>query len=181
MSPTSEITENDDKILQYITDNPGTHLRQIHHALDIPLGTVRHHLVVLEKNGKITSEKNVLFRYYFPKGVFIRNDRNTLKILHNETSREILMYVLEKKSVHQNELVGNIGITAPSIHWHMKRLSSLGLVSVSKNGKHVIYELASDPADVIKLLKNYYPKIWDKWSDRVSEMFLNLSETSEEE
>ena len=24
------------------------------------------------------------------------------------------------------------------------------------------------------------PKIWDKWSDRISEMFLNLSEESEE-
>jgi hypothetical protein len=25
------------------------------------------------------------------------------------------------------------------------------------------------------LLKNYYPGIWDKWSNRLAEMFLSLS------
>jgi hypothetical protein len=25
------------------------------------------------------------------------------------------------------------------------------------------------------LLKNYYPNIWDKWSNRLAEMFLSLS------
>lgn len=181
MPHTFEITENSDKILQYIVDNPGSHLRQIQRALDIPLGTVRYHIATLEKNAKITSEKNVFFRYYFPTGSLIQNDRNTLKILHNETAREIILYLLEKKSVHQNELVRNIGITAPSVNWHMKKLSSLGLVSISKNGKHVIYQLTAAPSDVVKLLKNYYPKIWNKWTDRVSEMFISLSEESEEE
>ncbi|MDE1769523.1 MAG: winged helix-turn-helix transcriptional regulator [Thaumarchaeota archaeon] len=176
----SEITENSDKILQYVVDNPGAHLRQIQRALDIPLGTLRHHLEALEKNEKITSEKNILFRYYFATGFLIQNDRNALKILHNETAREILLHLLEKKTVHQNELVGNIGITAPSVNWHMQRLSSLGIASISKSGKHVVYELTADPSNIVKLLKNYYPKIWDKWSDRVSDMFLNFSEEPEE-
>jgi predicted transcriptional regulator len=137
-------------------------------------------LSALEKNGKITSEKNIIFRCYFSSG-FSQNDRNTLKILQHETAREILLYIMEKKSVNQNEVAGNIGISASSVNWHMKRLSSVRIVTISKSGKHVIYELDINPIVVVKLLKNYHPKIWDRWSDRVAEMFLTLPETNEEQ
>lgn len=177
MEEASKVNNNSNIILRCIINNPGVHLRKIYHDLDIPLGTLRYHLEQLEKNGKISSEKIFMSRCYFPIRYFLKNDRNTLKILHNETTREILMYLIEKTCAHQNEIVGNIGITAPSVNWHMQRLSSLGIVSISKNGKHVIYELIIKPSDVVKLLKDYYPKIWRRWSDRLAEMFLNLSET----
>ena len=83
--------------------------------------------------------------------------------------------------MNQNEVAGNIGISASSVNWPMKRLSSVRIVTISKSGKHVIYELDINPIVVVKLLKNYHPKIWDRWSDRVAEMFLTLPETNEEQ
>lgn len=167
--------DNSKKILTHIKENPGIHLRQIKNDLDISLGTVRHHLNSLEKNGIIISEKNNFYKHYFSVGTFPENERNMLKVLHNETSREILLYLLEKKTVHQNELVENIGITAASINWHAKRLNNLGIITVSKKGKHVIYQLAINPQYIVMLLKNYHQTVWRRWGDRLSEMFLSIS------
>ena len=177
--PCESNEDNSGKILVHIKENPGIHLRQIKNDLNMSLGTVRHHLNSLERNGTIISEKSNFYKHYFSVGIFPENERNMLKVLHNETSREILLYLLEKKIAHQNELVVNIGITAASINWHAKRLSSLGIIAVSKKGRHVTYQITVEPQYVVVLLKNYHQTVWRRWSDRLSEMFLSLSGDSE--
>lgn len=166
---------NSEKILHYIRQNPSTHLRQIADNLNISLGAVRYHLVTLEKNEKIISEKNAFYKYYFSIDTFPEHERKTLKVLHHETTREILLYLIENTNVHQNEIAEKLGITAASVNWHAKRLISLEIISMSKKGKFVTYQLSIQPKDVIKLMKNYHPKVWRRWSDRLSELFLSLS------
>ena len=34
---------------------------------------------------------------------------------------------------------------------------------------------SADSKYIVVLLKNYYPDIWDKWSNRLAEIFLSLS------
>ena len=43
--------DNREAILDYISDNPGAHLRKIARDLDIHLSTLRYHLDNLEKKG----------------------------------------------------------------------------------------------------------------------------------
>jgi hypothetical protein len=35
--------------------------------------------------------------------------------------------------------------------------------------------LEGDPKDLVSLMKSYYPSLWDRWSNRLAEMFLSLS------
>jgi len=166
---------NYEKILCYIRQNPSTHLRQIANNLNMSLGTVRYHLEVLEKKGKVIFEKNTFYKYYFSIDTFPENERKTLKILHHETTREILLYLMENNHAHQNEIAEKLGITTASMNWHAKRLISLEIISMSKKGKFVTYQLSIPPKDVIKLMKNYHPKAWRMWSDRLSDLLLSLS------
>jgi hypothetical protein len=57
----------------------------------------------------------------------------------------------------------------------MSRLIEFGLVYSSKKGKFVKYYIRGDIADLVILLKSYYPSIWDKLSDRLSELFLGIT------
>ena len=57
----------------------------------------------------------------------------------------------------------------------MSRLIEFGLVYSSKKGKFVKYYIRGDIADVVILLKSYYRSIWDKLSDRLSELFLGIT------
>lgn len=139
------------------------------------MGTIQHHLISLEDDGKIISEKHSLYRFYFPVGLFKENQRNILKIINQDTAREILLYIIEKKSPSQSDLAKNIGISPASINWHMARLVSLGIISESRDGKYKKYQFIGDPLYIVDLLRKYHPFIWNSWSDRIAEMFLSLS------
>ena len=89
-----KILENQEKILKYIQDNPGLTQAQITYRLDIPQSTAKYHLLTLQKEDKIFSEK--LFKtHYFPNGTSnelkiescIKNNNN-LKIVFESCKKE---------------------------------------------------------------------------------------------
>ena len=78
---------NTTRVLDHIQNNPGCHLRQIKRDLVLGMGTIQYHLNLLEKQGKITSERHNLHKYYFPIGIFSQNEKDILKIMNQETAR----------------------------------------------------------------------------------------------
>jgi len=178
---TDEFDEgNAKRVIQFIQDHPGCHLRRIRNELEISMGTVQYHLARLEKAGRIASNRHGLFRYYFPIGVFQDNEKNLLEILSQETARDILIFIIEQKNPTQTDIVDRIGMSAASVSWHVGRLARLGLISEIREGKYKRYQLNGDPRNLVSLMKNYYPTLWDRWSNRLAEMFLSMSKGEEE-
>ena len=174
----AELGETADRILQFIQNNPGCHLRGIKDMIQISQGTVQYHTDRLEKMGRITSTTSGLYKHYFPVGVFQNNEKEILQILTQETTRQILMYIVEQKSPTQTDIVNSIGISASSVNWHMKRLIEFRLVEEIKEGKYKKYQLHDRKVSsqyITALVRNYYPAIWEKWSDRLIEIFLSFS------
>jgi predicted transcriptional regulator len=167
--------ENIDRVLNFIQENPGCHLRLVKRELQLSVGTVQYHLAKLEKIGKITSNRHGLYKYYFSVGLFERNQKDLLEVLGQETPREILMVIIEQKSPTQKNIVRRIGISSAAINWHIRRLVNLNIVSEMREGKYKRYQLKIDHKCILGLLKNYYPNIWDKWSNRLVELFLSFS------
>lgn len=52
-----ELGDTAERILQFIQQNPGCHLRKIKVMMHISLGTAQYHLDRLEKMGRITSTR----------------------------------------------------------------------------------------------------------------------------
>jgi predicted transcriptional regulator len=174
----NELGETAERILQFIQNNPGCHLRKIKDTIHISQGTVQYHTDRLEKIGRITYNRSGLYKRYFPVGVFQNNEKEILQILSQETARQILMFIIEQHAPTQKDIVNNIGITAASIFWHLKRLIELGLVDEIKEGKYKRYRLHDRKVSskyITTLMRNYYPAIWERWSDRLIELFLSMS------
>jgi predicted transcriptional regulator len=169
-----------DRILRFIEENPGCHLRKIREELDLAMGTVQYHLDKLEKAGRITSQRQSLHKYYFVVGTFEENEKQLLEVLSNETAREILMFIVEHKFPSQTEISKHIGISSASVSWQIKRLQDSRIVDEIKEGKFKRYKLHGDSKQVIALLRNYYPNIWNRWSNRLAEIFLSLSQGEQE-
>ncbi len=166
-----------EKISYFVQDNPGCHLRRIKRVLGISMGTVQYQLDKLEKLGRVTSTRRGLYKYYFPAGLFKENEKEILEVLTHETARKILMFIIEQKSPTQTDIVNTIRISARSVGWHVGHLIDLAIVREIKDGRYKRYQLQeSNPKNIITLLRNYYPNIWDMWSIRVVEMFLALSD-----
>ncbi len=171
-----------DKVLHFIQNNPGCHLRRIKRAMGISMGTVQYQLDKLEKMGRVTSTRRGLYKYYFPAALFKENEKEILEVLTHETARKILMFILEQKSPTQTDIVNSVRISASSIGWHVRRLTDIKIIKETKDGRYKRYQLhESDPKYIITLLRNYYPSIWDRWSMRIVEMFLSLSSSREME
>jgi predicted transcriptional regulator len=166
-----------DKVLRFIQEKPGCHLRRIKNELGISIGSVQYQLLRLENMQRVTSARQGSYKYYFAFGVFKDNEKNILQVLRQETAREILMFIIERKNPTQIDIVNSIGISAASVNWHIKHLIDFKIIERAKRGKYTIYQLSHsiDSKNIVTLLKNYYPSIWDKWSDRLAEMFLSLS------
>jgi predicted transcriptional regulator len=165
-----------DQILQFIRENPSCHLRKVRKDLGLAMGTVQYHLDKLEKAGKITTQKHGLHKYYFVVGTFEENEKQILEVLSNETARDILMFIVEKKYPSQTEISNHVGISSASVSWHIKRLLDSRIIDEIKEGKFKRYKLHGDSKRVIALLRNYYPDIWSRWSNRLAEIFLSLSQ-----
>ena len=176
-----EANSNTIRVLQYIQENPGCHLRKIKRELTMSMGTIQYHLNLLEKQGKVSSERQNLHKYYFPIGLFEQNERDILKILNQETAREILMMIFEKRNPTQTDIANIIKISSASVNWHIKRLIELDLILELKDGKFKRYTIEKDPKQIVSLMKNYHPNIWNRWSNRLAEMFLSLSKEDNEQ
>jgi len=171
---------NTEKVLQYIQANPGSHLREIKRELDMAMGTVQYHLNLLGKHGKVISERQNFRKFYFPIGLFGENQRNILKIIKQDTAREILLFIIEKNNPTQKEIVNKILISPASVTWHLDRLKKINIISELRDGKYKRYYLKIKPTEIVQLIKNYHPTIWDKWSGQLIETFLSLSGDVEE-
>lgn len=142
------------------------------------MGTTQYNLERLEKSGKVVSTRHGLYKYYFPAGIFKENEKEILKILGQETAREILMLIIEEQAPTQTEIANRIGMSPASVNWYVKRLIEIKLIIEIKNGRYKRYQLRDRTASsryITMLMRNYYPNIWERWSDRLAEIFLSLS------
>lgn len=167
-----------EKILRYVQNKPGCHLRQVKEELELAMGTVQYHLDRLEKGGKIISARRGLYKHYFPVGM-LENQKDILQVLTQETEREMMMFIIERGNPTLSEIAERMGISPSSVNWHIKRLMIMNLISEEREGKYKRYRLQSDSKPIIAMLKSYYPTIWDRWSNRLAEMFLSMSRGKE--
>ena len=180
LSVKSELEErNVNRVVQFIQENPGCHLRLIKRELEVSIGTVQYHLAKLEKMGKITTNRRGLYKYYFPMGVFEEKQKDLLQVLSQETPREILMVIVEQKNPTQKDIVNRIGISSPAVNWHIRHLLDLKIISEIREGKYRRYQLRNNPRYVMALLRRYYPNIFEKWTSRFVELFLSIYNSDE--
>src|SRR4029078_4867435 len=171
-----------DRILRFIQKNPGCYLRQIRNELSLSMGSVQYHAYQLQKNGKITTSREGLYKLHFQSGAYQDHEKLLFRILNQETQREIILFMIEQNCPTQTDIVKKLRISAPSINWHVRRLIDLNLIEEVREGKYKRYKLRDNSIDsryIVELLKKHHPNLWSKWSSRLVEMFLSLSEAEE--
>jgi predicted transcriptional regulator len=85
-----------DTVLDFVQQNPGSHLRKIKKELNISMGTVQYQLYRLEKKGLITSSNRGFYRHYFH--VEIKGfDKDILEILSHDTETNYPIHNRTKK------------------------------------------------------------------------------------
>ncbi len=172
------MASNRDIVFKYIKNYPGSHLRKISKELSLGMGDTQHHLKFLENMGVVRSRRMRMYKVYYDVSIIEGRQESILAVLRQETSRAILLYLEETPGATQGELAKHLGLTSPTINWHMARLIEIGLVYNRKDGRFVKYNIKGDLKEITALLRSFYPTIWDKLSIRLVDLFLDISSST---
>src|SRR5919198_4928568 len=137
------------------------------------MGDTQYHLLILEKEGRIKSKRIGNHRHYYPVTIPDEQNELILAFLRQETTRDILVYLMENPGSSQQALANFKNVSAPTIKWHMSRLIESELVVITREGSVVKYFI-KDPTNLISSLKNYMPTLWKSLVNRFADKFLQI-------
>jgi predicted transcriptional regulator len=132
-------------IFDRIREMPGIHLRALAVVTDTPMSTLRYHLGVLQENHTITTlDEGGHLHFYENSGTYTPVQQTVLRHLRNETTRAILRELLRGNASSRQEIADAVGVSAPAVSWHMKRLLHDGVVQQEKTGRTVRYKIENN-------------------------------------
>ncbi|MFO7792898.1 MAG: winged helix-turn-helix transcriptional regulator [Candidatus Saliniplasma sp.] len=149
------------KIYEEIGDSPGLHLREIDRKLDIPLGTIRYHLRVLEKRDLIISKKEGKYKRYYAKGEIDKSDKKLMAFLRKEIPRTIILFLMEYPGSTHKEINEALMVAPSTLSYHLKKLKDKDIVGTEGKKYHVKNE-----EKIADLLIQYQQTFLDSLVDR---------------
>jgi predicted transcriptional regulator len=172
-----------ERILKFITEHPGTHLRQIKRELNLAMGVIQYHLHVLERERKVLSRRTGIYRRFYASLIFGDSQISILGVLSQEVERELVLYLIQNPGATQKDVAEFANVSPATIHWHIKKLKESGLVEAKHEGTFVRYSVNGDNEEIISLIKRYHQNIWEKWASRLADLVTDASgvETNKED
>jgi CheY-like chemotaxis protein len=148
------VHDNREKILAYISNNPGSHLRKLARELKISLSTLRYHLDQLEKNGSIVSQKQYNLKIYFVSGKLKPEERALTQLLQQKRFRDIILILVESPGSTFSQISEKLSMSHSTASKYINILEDRKIISHEKVGRKKKYRI-NDEKSVIELLKTY--------------------------
>lgn len=132
-------------IFKYILNNPGCTIAEISDQQEINRGSIKYHIYRLKSEGKITLTKMGKFlRLFQNSGALKDNEQVVAAHVKNDTSRLLLLAILENPGVTNQELVEKFNLAKSTIHWHIQQFRNDNIVVFEQEGKYKRYFVNAD-------------------------------------
>lgn len=156
--------ESRQKIYDLIQSSPGLHFREIQRRTGLATGSLQYHLEYLEKKHLIRQVKEKKFsRFYLVREPFY--EEKEMGALRQESSRKIMLFLLQKKRGASNKQISKaIELSPSTTSWHLENLFAKGLLAKKRRGKKIIYSLV-DPQKAAEVLVSYRKSFFDEMVD----------------
>ncbi|MFO7967959.1 MAG: winged helix-turn-helix transcriptional regulator [Archaeoglobaceae archaeon] len=121
------------RILDYLEWNFGVSIRELEENLNINRSTLRYHLALLERWGKVISVSCGNERLFFSKNQLTDGELGLVTFLRSENKRRILELLSQNGSLSKEEIAELTGINPKNLYYHLNHLKSSGMLE--KNGE----------------------------------------------
>jgi predicted transcriptional regulator len=127
-----------------IRSRPGISFLELLQETAISRGALTYHLALMRITGKIILlEDHGITSYFENSGKYNPGEQKLLKYLRQDTDRQILLTLARRPMMSRRDFEKILGISGPTITWHMRRLIEDELLTLHKVGKFSRYELSS--------------------------------------
>ena len=116
-------------VYRIICAEPGISLRRLARRLEVRVGTITHHVAVLEREGLVETHVAGRRRMVYPRGAPVMEDPAARALLEEETSRRIALAIVAHRKIGVMELMEEAQCSQRVAYYHVKRLIEAGLVT----------------------------------------------------
>jgi len=144
-------------IFRIVKDNPGIDFSGLTRESGMNTNTLRYHVDTLVYHGKVTVMRgHGIFRYFENHGRYSEFERRALPYIRNPVLMSILSVIEKCPGITQNTLADHIGVTCPTIRWHMQRFESDGMVRAVRDGRNLCYYLTPEASGFFVHRENHH-------------------------
>ncbi|HUR25588.1 MAG TPA: helix-turn-helix domain-containing protein [Candidatus Thermoplasmatota archaeon] len=161
------------RIVRFVQESPGLHMRELAARLDMPVSTLEYHCYQLVKHGQLVTRETAGFKAFYPGEGMDRRDKDILYLVRHDAPRRICTHVLLNPGAAPKDLRQVIGVSGPTLSFHLKKLRSAGILREEPDGrtKRLFIE---DPERVANILVTYRRSFLDAAVDRFADAWLAL-------
>jgi len=143
--------ESRKRIYEYLTANPGVHLRRIGQALGMSTGMLSYHLGVLEREELVKSEAARHRRRYFLAQAYRPEQRLVVALLRERVPRRVLIELATHGERTFADLLAATGVTKSTLSYHLAKVVASGVVVRGRLDRESVFALR-DGAGVTNLI-----------------------------
>ena len=165
------------RIVRFVQESPGLHMRELAARLQMPVSTLEYHCYQLVKHGQLVTRESAGFKAFYPGEGMDRRDKDILYLVRHDAPRKVCSHLLLHPGATPKELREMLGVTGPTLTFHLNKLRSAGILREEPEGrtKRLFVE---DPERVASLLVTYRKSFLDDVVDRFASAWLELSAPS---
>lgn len=145
---------------------PGASFTEIKGLTGLSTGSTDYAIRRLRRFGLILEESFWRNRRYFEPSVQ-EQDRRIICVLRNRSARKVLETMLKKDSVTAKKVREVLGVSYPTVNWHMRRLAGYGVINKLGDGAYAI----TDRKKVFEVLGRYSESLTDNLANNFGSMW----------
>lgn len=142
------------RIYERIQAVPGIHLRRLARESRVAVGTLEHHVRMLERHGLVQCHKEGTRRAYFALEGVDEADVRGLFLLRNRKWRPILLELLAVPGQTFEELHQALAVHGSTLAYHLRRLCEHRALDRTSVGRSSLYHLR-EPERLKRLVTTY--------------------------
>jgi DNA-binding transcriptional ArsR family regulator len=125
------------RIFEEVRSRPGQSIAEIASIVGVSHSTASYHLERLAAFNLLASTQDGnKMRFFVNGGLFTEEERRILSALSNAETRKVLATVLARPGSYRAELTQVLGVSSPTVNWHLARLLAAGLVKEEPRGRN---------------------------------------------
>jgi len=134
------------RIYDLILNNPGLHFGKLSRELNMPKTTLNHHLTILQKSGLIKRYIEGRYHRYYISQEVSNMDKKIINVFRQETSRNIVLYLLVNVGATQTELSKSLEKHPTTIEFYLKKLIEMDIIKrLFAENKKIIIPRVKEP------------------------------------
>jgi predicted transcriptional regulator len=160
------------QLIDIIEKNPGIKFREIMRETGMKNGVLSYHTRKLEKIGVVKVERGPRQTRFYPLGI-TGEESVLIRNLRQETPRQILLSLLDKKELTFNKIVEKVKKSPSTVSIYLSQLTENNIVEIKTIELKKVFYIKNEEI-VQKAINKYHPTLIEKSADRLADIFNSL-------